>query len=131
MVNVTDDQIYAAYPRKVAPIAAKKAIAKAVRSYALEKSVDVDTARKRIYDAVCKFAASPAGQKGQFTPHCSTFFNQGRYMDDPAEWYVTELAGEPYSARAQVGMFVPSPDDKVWDGEGYVTRREWEQRRIM
>ena len=31
-------------------------------------------------------AASPAGQRGEYTPHPSTWFHQDRYFDDPAEW---------------------------------------------
>lgn len=93
---MNDEQVYAAYPRHVGKIAALKAIAKAVRAYSLEMSVDMDTARKRIYDQVVKYAASPAGNKGMFTPHPATFFNQGRYMDDPAEWWAGEASAPVY-----------------------------------
>src|SRR6476620_8160014 len=32
------------------------------------------------------FARSPAGNRGNLTPHPATWFNQGRYDDNPTEW---------------------------------------------
>lgn len=90
---MNDDTIYRAYPRHIAPIAAKKAIAKAVQREA--KALGEAEARKMIYDAVVRFAASPAGNKGCFTPHPSTWFNQGRYGDNPAEWWSSSSPMEP------------------------------------
>lgn len=83
---MTDLDLYQAYPRHVAKFAALKAIAKAVRTLSVTQGEAA--ARETIYQAVRSFAASPAGNRGQFTPHPSTWFNQGRYMDDPAEWFV-------------------------------------------
>ena len=36
------------------------------------------------------FAGSAAGNKGTFTPHPATWFNQERYLDDEQEWNVAE-----------------------------------------
>ena len=118
---MTDLDIYLAYPRHVAKIAALKAIARAVRE--LGRAVGEQEARQTIYEATRSFADSPAGNKGLYTPHCSTWMNQGRYLDDPQEWY---LGAGPAS---QPGVFIPSPDDEVCDGAGnYITRRELDLR---
>lgn len=70
------EAIYAEYPRKVGKGAALKAIALACKKHDPEWLIE----RVRTY------AASPAGQAGQFTPHPSTWFNQERFNDDEAEW---------------------------------------------
>lgn len=82
---ITDEQVYAAFPRKVAKLAALSAIKRAVIRES--KALGEAGARKMIYEATLAFAASPAGNKGMFTPHPATFFNQGRYHDDPSEWW--------------------------------------------
>jgi hypothetical protein len=82
---VNAESIYAAYPRKVAKIAALRAIERAHRL--LSERMLPKEAEKLLMDAVTEFAQSDAGQRGQFTPHCSTFMNQGRYHDDRSEWY--------------------------------------------
>ena len=71
------DNIYKAYPRHTAPVAAKKAIEKAL----LKSGLNYDTMMERVK----KFAQSKKG-RGEFCPHPATWFNQGRYDDDPAEW---------------------------------------------
>jgi hypothetical protein len=68
----------------VARIAAIKAIGKAVRD--LSRTMGEGLARETLMRATERFAASDAGQRGQFTPHPATWFNQGRYMDNPQEW---------------------------------------------
>lgn len=74
--NALVDEIYAAYPRHVAPDAAKKAIAKALKVLPFEE----------LLKRTKQYATSPAGQNGQFTPHPATWFNRGGYNDDPSEW---------------------------------------------
>jgi len=49
-----------------------------------------------LLNRVTLFAKSPAGQREKFTPHPSTWFNQGRYHDDDGEW--SREAREPKAA---------------------------------
>lgn len=72
-------RIWEAYPRKVGKLAAMRAI-----NRALAKSGHHG---EYLLDKVKEFAASPAGKKGSFTPHCSSWFNAGKYDDDPSEWH--------------------------------------------
>lgn len=70
--------IYDAYPRKVKPLDAHMAIAKALKQVGFDELLSL-TER---YAA----ARTKPGQDPRYTPHPSTWFNQGRWMDDPAEW---------------------------------------------
>ena len=84
-------KIYEAYPRHVG---------KAKALPAIEKAIEVITERgfgwmKRdaaawLLERVQKFADSPAGKHGTFTPHPTTWMNGGRYDDDDAEWQRTD-----------------------------------------
>lgn len=78
------EQIYQHYPRKVGKIAALKAIEKAIKLLADREDDPVAF----LIEKVKVYAASPDGHKsrGKFRPHPSTWFNQGRYDDDVAEW---------------------------------------------
>lgn len=75
--------IYALYPRRVGPTAAHRAIEKALVSLAQRGEIDP---AGLLIDRVTKFAASPSGNLGKHTPHPATWFNAGRYDDDPNEW---------------------------------------------
>ena len=82
------DQIYQAYPRKVARSAALRAI---------EKAIKMQEPDEAAWDWLLKqtqtFARSPAGNNGNYTPHPATWFNQQRYLDDPKEWQVANGNG--------------------------------------
>jgi pyruvate-formate lyase-activating enzyme len=80
-----NELIYNQYPRKVGKIAALKSIEKAARWISKKDSVDPIEARRRLYKAVQKYAASPATKAldKELVPHCATFMNQGRYLDEP------------------------------------------------
>lgn len=75
--------IYEAYPRKVGRGKALEAIRKAMRRL-VDRGQPAPAAW--LLARVRAFAASPAGQAGQYTPHPTTWFNQERYDDDDAEW---------------------------------------------
>lgn len=75
------ERIYEAYPRKIGRGKALLAIRKA-----LEREIANDDPVKALLDKTAEFARSPAGQNGSFTPHPATWFNQGRFFDDPEEW---------------------------------------------
>lgn len=72
-------KIYALYPRKVARNAALKAISKAL------KNVPFET----LEGAVMAYASITARWRKadrSFIPHPSTWFNDGRWEDDPKDW---------------------------------------------
>ena len=71
------ENIYQAYPRHVG----KEVALKAIKNSLLKSGLNYDTMMERVK----KFAISKKG-RGEFCPHPSTWFNQGRYDDDPAEW---------------------------------------------
>jgi hypothetical protein len=73
----TGEIIYQAYPRHVGKAQALKAIEKAFK-----KITPMELLSK-----VQEYAASPAGKKGEFTPHPSTWMNREQWNDDPAEWH--------------------------------------------
>ncbi len=73
------ERIYGLYPRKVAKKAALKAIAKALKTVPGAKLTDAVTA----YAAAV--AQWPDGEH-KFIPHPATWFNEGRYEDDPVTW---------------------------------------------
>ncbi|GMU22571.1 MAG: hypothetical protein AMXMBFR13_26560 [Phycisphaerae bacterium] len=79
------ERIYQAYPRHVGKLKAQQAIGKALDRIARSAEAPADPAAWLIA-RVQKFAESPAGQAGEYTPHPSTWFNQGRYDDDPTQW---------------------------------------------
>ncbi len=70
------EEIYAAYPRKVAKPEALKAIEKAI-----SRGTDFAglLARTKLY-------ASLVDSDPRFIPHPATWFNQERFNDDPATW---------------------------------------------
>jgi len=82
------ERIYSEYPRKVAKQAALKAIVKAVLDVSKRDGAPAEPCvwlldRVKAYAAAVK--AWPANDR-RFIPHPATWFNQGRYDDDDAEW---------------------------------------------
>lgn len=79
--SITAEDIYLAYPRHIGRGAAIKAIQKALKmpkfapTYLLAKT-------QAYAAAVAKW---PKDER-KFVPHPATWFNQERYLDDPAEW---------------------------------------------
>jgi len=69
------EEIYQAYPKKVAKPEALRAIAKAVAADGFDHVLK----RTRMFGTVCN-------KPRQFVPNPSTFFNQRRYADDPETW---------------------------------------------
>lgn len=80
------------YPRRVAPEAARKMIARAAARLVKQKRFPDEYASRRfLYKKAAEFALSPAGQpvpKGceDYRPYPATWFNAGHYDNDPAEW---------------------------------------------
>lgn len=86
------EEIRKVYPRRVAPEAGRKMIARAAAKLVKQKRfADEHAARRFLYARAAIYAGSPAGQpplKGQddFRPYPATWFNAGHYDTDPAEW---------------------------------------------
>lgn len=73
------ERIYAAYPRKVGKQAAVRVIAKALLRH------DPDMIAAKVGEYAKAVATWPAEDR-QFVPHPATWFNQGRWEDDPVNW---------------------------------------------
>lgn len=71
-----EEEIYQAYPRKVAKQDAIKAIRKAMKDVEPVKLLEITKA----------YASARVGADPQFTPHPATWFNGRRYNDDPGTW---------------------------------------------
>lgn len=102
--EITAEMIYACYPRKIARVAALKAINRVLRAKSITAS-DLLAYTK-------KFANSHAGKRGDFTPHPATWFNSGRYLDDQAEWghvrtapKIAPRTGEPSLMKDMDGLW--------------------------
>ncbi len=81
--------LYLAYPRKVGKKVAIDAIKRAVDRVESRTKAEGATkldAQRWLYARTLAFARSPAGNRGNLTPHPATWFNQGRYDDNPTEW---------------------------------------------
>lgn len=95
-------RIYAIYPRKVGRDAALRAIANARKRLA---DRGIDDPVSWLIERVTAYAASrqslPADDQ-RFTPHPSTWFNQGRFDDSPQEWRVTGGQSPPAGAPGRV-----------------------------
>lgn len=81
VTTITPEDIYKAYPRKVGKAAALKAIAKALRT-SDRSPTGMLQVTKQYADAVAKWPA----EDRKFIPFPATWFNQGRYDDNPTEW---------------------------------------------
>ncbi len=68
--------VYEAYPRKVARKAAIRAVLKAIQAHGFDK----------VMGATVEYGKTRNGEDQQFTPYPATWFNQQRYLDDPATW---------------------------------------------
>lgn len=80
-----EEEIYSAYPRKVARPEGLKAIVKALSTVAANNQQPFEyllSKTRAFSDAVAKWTED----EQKFIPHPATWFNQGRYDDDPTTW---------------------------------------------
>ena len=93
---ITAETIYQAYPRKIGKKAALKAITFAIQqlvkdgiSTTTAGMTPAESAAAFLHEITRAYATAvetwPASER-KYVPHPSTWFNQGRYMDDPNEW---------------------------------------------
>ena len=90
--------IYALYLKKVGKTAALKAIGNALGR------VDAQDLK----DAVSAFAAAVAkwpAERRQFIPNPATWFNQGRWEDDPSMWEAASLNGSTPKPKQRRDLF--------------------------
>lgn len=92
-LQVKAASIYAEYPKKVGKTAALKAINKAIKAHSFERLLE----RTKAY---CK---AIGWQDRQFIPHPATWFNEGRFDDDPMQW-------EPSNRQNSTGKNLTSDD---------------------
>ena len=91
------EAIYQAYPRQVGKLKAHTAIRKALARVETPASGNGESVFF-LLEKTRKYAASDVGQGKCFNapPYPATWFNQGRYDDDPKEWQCgTNTAGRP------------------------------------
>ena len=91
--------IYDSYPRKVGRKAAIQKIEAAVVDVMEKQACSALEAGQILLTQTHLFAKSAAGQRGEYTPHPSTWFNQGRYNDDPKEWERNNEQGKPQPSQ--------------------------------
>ncbi len=80
-VEALAEAIYGIYPRKEGKKAAIKAIVKVLKAGEVTE-LELQATVSRYSAAVAKWPE----QDRTFIPHPATWFNQGRYLDDPATW---------------------------------------------
>jgi len=94
--------ILEAYPRRVEPAKAIRAIEKAIDRVAREKICSREDAGDFILAAVIKFAESPSGKKGEYTPYPASWMNSDRFFDDPQEWWKVNTNGNGSDEQAGI-----------------------------
>lgn len=79
------DEWWGLYPRKRSKGAAAKAYSKAVGVIA-SREKSVEAAETWLLAVTAKFAASPAGKRGEFVPYPASWLNAASYDDDQGDW---------------------------------------------
>ncbi len=93
--------IYEAYPRKVAPEDAVRAIRNAMQGTTGETLLE---STRRYGAAVLRWPASYRYKEGRdLVPHPATWFNRGSYRDDPKEWVPAGMFTRPDDPQGGVG----------------------------
>lgn len=93
------EEIYELYPRKVARVAAVKAINAVLAASEPEMKARLLERTRAYAEAVAKW--SPADR--QFVPHPATWFNRGSFDDDPSTW-VRQSPAAVVSAPVRMGQ---------------------------
>lgn len=102
----TAEEIYNLYPRHVGKKEAIRSIEKALGRLFKETGNGVGWLKGKVQ----RFANSPAGNRGIYTPYPATWFNQSRYLDDEAEWELMTEKEEANMRRyreVNVGVWKP------------------------
>lgn len=83
------ERFFETYPRQVGKDAAHRAWRNAIQRLQVQRVQDRTDVCEFLQQRAKVYADSPAGNRGQFTPHPSTWLNEGRYLDDDSEWQRT------------------------------------------
>jgi hypothetical protein len=83
---------YEAYPRSVGIAPAFKEWRKAGKYLVVDKGLTKPEAVAYLLGAAEEFSGSIAGQRGTMTPHPSSWLSAMRYMDDRADWDLSDTA---------------------------------------
>jgi hypothetical protein len=100
--NEGDESIYQAYPRHAAKKSALKAILKARKAVHTRGEPHPGQwllERVKAYAEARRVVCAADGAQDQYTPLPATWFNGGRYDDDPAEWGKTYGKGRTESSQ--------------------------------
>jgi len=104
------EEVFGLYPRRVGKKAAIKRIREAMH----------DHGYKFILEKTKAYAKAREGQPLEFTPHPATWYNQGRYLDEPDTWAVT--GSQPSSS--------PSTAMADWEAQKQLALVEAEMKQI-
>lgn len=115
------EAIYAAYPRKVAKLEALAAITKALRTSDMSAH-GMLIATKNYAAAVSRWPKD----RHQFIPMPATWFNQGRFMDDPATWNEGFRAGHAPRPEDTEQLPEPARYEEWFRGHYEKEPRRWE-----
>jgi hypothetical protein len=89
-VNPNDlAEIYAVYPRHLGKRKAMLEIDRAIRRLEAGetgKKLNYEQAVFFLLERTSAYARTPAGNRGHYTPHPTTWFHQSRYLDEEIEW---------------------------------------------
>jgi hypothetical protein len=91
-VALTDMQlewVYLDYPQKVGKARAFEAMRKAIDHIGSGKdmaAMEPEDAVTFLRESARRYARSPAGMAGEYTPHMANWLNDHRYLDDEREW---------------------------------------------
>lgn len=80
------ESVYSVYPKKVGRGAALKAIEKAILKVERVEKCQEGDAAAFLRSKAEEYARARESADPKYTPHAATWFNQERYLDDPAEW---------------------------------------------
>lgn len=92
--NTNDaEMIYSAYPKKVGKQEAMKAISKSLKHIPACELLPI----------VQQYAKAREGADQQYTPNPATWFNQGRWMDDPETWKQKQQQTGTFGVKKHAG----------------------------
>jgi hypothetical protein len=100
------EQIYALYPKKVGKEEALRAISKALKTNSLEYLLGKTNQFKECVES-WPMSYRYFQDGGDRCPHPASWFNAGRYSDDPREW-------KRHGARSAPPNKIAPPEPKDW-----------------
>ena len=124
-IHENADAIFNLYPRREGGLTARAAITKAIEKYGfqyiVERTTDYANAVAK-WPRMYRYAQAPGSEGKDLCPMASTWYNQERYNDDPANWHRTggreapkkqEMLIEPNGWRDEFPDFINA--SKPWE----------------